>query len=213
MKALSSFKIDTLVETKYFAIALNGLLILAISIWLLNQWLFKEINSSSPLLMPTAHNIQPQSQPDRATKLADMAYALSIWHLFGLVTSETETEAQLQPFITPVISEASETPIEDSNLNLALKGLLSYGDGKGLALIATTANGVHLFADEDEVLEGYTLDKVLTNHVLLRGKGRILKLALPRNLLDLRSKQQRRLESKASSDRTTEPLPLNPLSH
>ena len=81
MKALSSFKIDTLVESRYFAIALNGLLILAISIWLLNQWLSKEINSSAPLLMPTAHNIQPQGQPDRTTALTDMAYALSSWHL------------------------------------------------------------------------------------------------------------------------------------
>ena len=213
MKALSSFKIDTLVESRYFAIAINGLLILAISIWLLNQWLSKEINSSAPLLMPTAHNIQPQGQPDRTTALADMAYALSSWHLFGLVRSETGIETQLQPPMTPTTPKVSTTLIEDSNLDLALKGLLSYDDGKGLALIATAANGVHLFAAEDEVLEGYTLDKVLTDHVLLRGQGRILKLALPRNLLDLRSKQQRRLESKASSDRTTEPLPLNPLSH
>ena len=188
MKALSPSKVSKLLETKYFAAALNGLLLLAISSWLLNQWLSKEINEYSAVQIPIASDTQTKSHLEGAMELADKAYALSGWHLFGLLSSEMETNTQLQPPIMPATQKAVASISEDSDLDLALKGLLSYDDGKGYALIATTGNEVRLFAAEDEVLEGYTLETVLTDHVLLRGKGRLLKLALPKHLLDLNAK-------------------------
>ena len=209
MNTLSSFKISRLLETSYFFGTLNGVLILAISTWLLTQWPSEEVNSYRPLLMPAAPNIEAMSNLDRATELADMAHALSGWHLFGVASPGTEIEAQ--PLVTATKSKPVTTIIEDSNLDLTLKGLLSYDNGRGFALIAT-ADGLRLFTDKDQVLEGYTLDKVLLDHVLLRGQGRLLKLALPKQLLDLRSKQQRKLEPQVSDDHTSEPALSNPLS-
>ena len=115
MKALSSFKIDTLVESRYFAIALNGLLILAISVWLLNQWLPKEINSSAPLLMPTAHNIQPQGQPDRsgAVNIKQIIYQDGQLQVF-ISTAESE---MIEALRVQLMSNADQVEIDQFDIS------------------------------------------------------------------------------------------------
>ena len=208
MKALSSLKITRLLETKSFAVALNGLLILSICAWSLHQWLSEGISAHSLIIMPVAPNSETTSNLDRVAERANQARLLSNWHLFGELSSKPQSQTKPQAAITPTAAPVLTPLIEDSDLDLALKGLLSYDDGEGFALIATAANEIHLFADQDEVLEGYTLDKVLTDHVLLRGQGRLLRLTLPKHLLDLRSKKQRQLQTKPASHRSRDPLPL-----
>ena len=131
MKALSSLKITRLLETKSFAVALNGLLILSICAWSLHQWLSEGISAHSLIIMPVAPNSETTSNLDRVAERANQARLLSNWHLFGELSSKPQSQTKPQAAITPTAAPVLTPLIEDSDLDLALKGLLSYDDGEG----------------------------------------------------------------------------------
>lgn len=87
---------------------------------------------------------------------------------------------RLNPFSTnddessDVLPEAPETA-----LNLVLSGLRAQtGEGQGSAVIKTPDNLQKLYAPGDEILAGVSLDRVLSDRVVIRRNGRLESLFL-----------------------------------
>ncbi|MDG0995779.1 MAG: type II secretion system protein N [Gammaproteobacteria bacterium] len=195
MPALKTPPIHSLMTTRNLAVTVNSLLILAIILWALNQHSAVVDSRYVPLVMPKAPEIEDPRYSQRPNEITDKAYALASWHLFGQTIEQAEE--------TPLIAlesepNSAEVLIEDSDLDLYLKGVLSTDDDQGIALIETPIEGVQLFKVGDEVLPDYILESVFSDHILLGHNGRRLKLLLPKHRLNLQAKKQEGLESQSS---------------
>tara|TARA_B110000908_G_scaffold160972_1_gene204721 strand:- start:97 stop:711 length:615 start_codon:yes stop_codon:yes gene_type:complete len=194
MPALKTSSIHRLITTRNLTVTINSLLILAIVLWVLSQRSAVVDTRYVPLVMPKAPEIEDPRYLQRPNEITDKAYALAGWHLFGQIIEQAEETPLLALEAEPT---SAEVLIEDSDLDLYLKGVLSTDDDQGIALIETATEGVQLFTVGDEVLPDYILESVFSDHILLGHNDRRLKLLLPRRRLNLQAKKQEGLESQS----------------
>ncbi|MEX0975804.1 MAG: type II secretion system protein GspC [Woeseia sp.] len=92
-------------------------------------------------------------------------------HLFGVASAEAP----------PPVSE-SLADLEETRLNLSLKGTIAAADGaQSIAIIADTRNEEKVYAIDDVVVPGATLHAVFADRVVLNRSGVLEVLKLPQD--------------------------------
>lgn len=97
--------------------------------------------------------------------------AIASAHLFG------EADAATAPPPTEVVPEN----LEETRLNLSLKGTIATGDtAQALAIIAASGGDEKVYGIDDIITSGTTLHAVYTDRVILKRGGALEALKLPR---------------------------------
>lgn len=97
--------------------------------------------------------------------------AIADAHLFGVASAEAP----------PPVSESLEE-LEETRLNLSLKGTIAAADGaQSIAIIADTRNEEKVYAIDDVVVPGATLHAVYADRVVLNRSGALEVLKLPQD--------------------------------
>ncbi len=97
--------------------------------------------------------------------------AIADAHLFGVASVEAP----------PPVSESLDD-LEETRLNLSLKGTIAAADGvQSIAIIADTRNEEKVYAIDDVVVPGATLHAVYADRVVLNRSGALEVLKLPQD--------------------------------
>jgi len=103
----------------------------------------------------------------------ELAGAIAAIHLFG--------DASKKP--VQVVEAPKEEPITETSLNLQLAGVFAFEPAdKAIAIISAGSAEQNAYGIGDKISGETTLEAVFPDHVVLRNRGKLEKLALPENV-------------------------------
>jgi len=148
----------------------NTLLVIGIGVALATVSL-KLISRSEPA--PLADVAPVSSNQANAPGPTQLASVIASTHLFGDAASK------------PVEVEAPkpQEPIKDTSLNLQLAGVFAFEPQElAIAIISAGSAEQNAYGIGDKISGETTLEAVYSDHVVLRNRGKLEKLALPENV-------------------------------
>ena len=184
----------------------NTLLVVALGIALaavtINALPKDAISANAGQLEPTAN---VSGNTEKAPTATELARIISSIHLFGDASRKPIVEAEPEP-----VEE-----IEDTRLNLQLAGVFAFEPAEyAIAIISTGSGDQNAYGVGDKINGDTSLVAVYPDHVILRNRGKLEKLALPENVQPIAVAPVQSANNTASSRNTgaAQPveLPTNP---
>lgn len=130
---------------------------------------------SSPAAAPVAAPVpvSTSSQSANAPGPTQLATIIASLHLFG--------DASKKP--VAIKETKKEEPIVDTSLNLQLAGVFAFEPKEqAIAIISAGSAEQNAYGVGDKISGETTLEEVHSDHVILRNRGKLEKLALPENV-------------------------------
>lgn len=141
-----------------------GVALAIVSLKLLPQPALATTNNALPAAV-TVQNTAPGP--------LDLARGIAAIHLFG--------DASKKP--VQVVEAPKEEPITDTSLNLQLAGVFAFQPAENaIAIISAGSAEQNAYGVGDKISGETTLEAVYPDHVILRNRGKLEKLALPENV-------------------------------
>ena len=184
----------------------NTMLVVALGIALaavtINALPKDAISANAGQLEPTAN---VSGNTEKAPTATELARIISSIHLFGDASKKAIVEAEPEP-----VEE-----IEDTRLNLQLAGVFAFEPAEyAIAIISTGSGDQNAYGVGDKINGDTSLVAVYPDHVILRNRGKLEKLALPENVQPIAVAPVQSASNTASSRNTgaAQPveLPTNP---
>lgn len=182
----------------------NSLLVVGIGIALALvslKLLPKSAPAPSDSLSPTATTVG-----SNAPGPLELARGIAAIHLFG--------DASKQP--VQIVDAPKEAPITETSLNLQLAGVFAFEPAdQAIAIISAGSAEQNAYGVGDKISGETTLEAVYTDHVILRNRGKLEKLALPENVQPIALRPIQSASSGNSNQSQQDPsqpldLPTNP---
>ncbi len=147
---------------------INLLLVIALGI-LASKLMWLVITPKGEL----SYQVEQVSSVTSSTKKAvNYGKLISNQHLFGIVKKKKVVKATPKKVITKPVVAAPK-------LNLKLHGIVAYKKNEGLALISSNNGPQKVFGEGEEIQKNVTVQKVLSNKVVLNNHGKSEDLLLP----------------------------------
>jgi general secretion pathway protein C len=157
----------------------------------------------------TLTELPPVAAADQGTSPspAELAGVIASLHLFG--------DASAKP--AEIKKEKPREPIKETKLNLQLAGVFAFEPVENaIAIISSGSAEQNAYGVGDKINAETTLEEVHSDHVVLRNRGKLEKLALPENVQPIAMRPiQSAPSDDGANDQQTDPnqpveLPTNP---
>ena len=160
------------------------------------------ISANAELLDTSVNTAGNTAKAPTATELARIIASI---HLFGDASNKPIVQAEPEPV----------EKIEDTRLNLQLAGVFAFQPAEyAIAIISTGSGDQNAYGVGDKINGDTSLEAVYPDHVILRNRGKLEKLALPENVQPIAVAPVQSANNSATSRNTgvAQPvdLPTNP---
>jgi len=172
----------------------NSLLVIALGVALALLTLKLIPVSAAPAVQT---NIAPSTARSAAPAPTDLARIIATAHLFGDASDKPVSIEKPKP----------QEPIKDTRLNLQLAGVFAFQPPEtAIAIISSGSAEQNAYGIGDKINGDTSLEAVFPDHVILRNRGKLEKLALPE---DVQPVAMRPIQNAANTVRTNNNPPLN----